>query len=727
MKHFNIFSENELYGLKDKDGHTIVPCIYTKILDFDGDGYVRVLKGDIYGTVDFDGNIAIPHDKGLKHLGVFYNGAARARNSQGWGLVDEHGEAVTKFSYTKINAHFSDGYVAYDENGVKGFLTDKGDFSVSGKHNSHHHDKIVKTGVFHHDIAPALTESNKWIFVNRQKERVNKYEYNTLDTVLREGLYTMAKDGNYGAALFDGTPFNGDWYERPLHFCNGLSSCTRSDGKEGVVKTDGSYLFPCIYNMVYWNDYDKKDCWFAEDDKACYLLYPNGAIHIYYKRQARRPWNSLAFIPHEEINNYISEKQLENISQQKILKDFHLEEFDEKSFTASMNDFLGVYFQSPLQIYYRDTDCIFPIKKYFKRGRVLRAGRCLEATKHILCPVHRVRFMIASRNLISVSDYMKFHRKVVNPLPFAENVIFRNAMFMVYDVFECMGKTQIVLLQLPEEALHVAEHFGFKLTKLKAYVGYEALKDFSRRDFLTKMSMHVHGHSLSPTWARAMEHPVGLDDEMKPVPLQTDNDTEDRPADHTYDWTPLSHFFKYTGFTEKKWHEASFVKPTDNGIQLILGDITCLKVDAIVNVTDKDFSGKGHLDKTIRKAAGKMLEEVCEEIKGCKVGECRITEAYDLPCKKIIHVVGPMWHGNEDGIKVLALCYENALQMAEQQKLKSIAFPCIGTGNGHFPPNIAANTAWDTIKRFLKEKIFSGDIIICCFKHEAAQFYETMV
>lgn len=115
-------------GLKDQHGTIVLAPEYDKILDYDDDGYIRVLKGKVYGTVDFAGNIVIPHDKGLTHLGVFYEGTTRARRKGKWGLVDIHGDDVTEFCYEEIYAHRKYGYHAIKTDGTKGILKENGTF-----------------------------------------------------------------------------------------------------------------------------------------------------------------------------------------------------------------------------------------------------------------------------------------------------------------------------------------------------------------------------------------------------------------------------------------------------------------------------------------------------------------------------------------------------------------------------------------------------------------------
>ena len=155
-------------------------------------------------------------------------------------------------------------------------------------------------------------------------------------------------------------------------------------------------------------------------------------------------------------------------------------------------------------------------------------------------------------------------------------------------------------------------------------------------------------------------------------------------------------------------------------IELIKGDITQLDVDAVVNAAHDDLTGGGGVDGAIHKAAGQKLLGECLNLYGCPQGEARITGAYDMPSKYIIHTVGPVWTVSETPeIKKLYLrdCYKNSLLIAEIQGLKSIAFPCISTGAYCFPKDIAAEVAIDTIKEFFNKYVSTYiDLVqIVCF------------
>jgi len=163
-----------------------------------------------------------------------------------------------------------------------------------------------------------------------------------------------------------------------------------------------------------------------------------------------------------------------------------------------------------------------------------------------------------------------------------------------------------------------------------------------------------------------------------------------------------------------------------DSIQIIEVDITTLAVDAIVNAANETLLGGGGVDGAIHAAAGPGLLAECQQIPGgCPTGEARITNAYNLKARFVIHTVGPVWQGgedNEDGL--LAQCYRRALGLVLGNNLKSVAFPAISTGVYGFPVERAAKIAISTTAALLSEEDRIEQVIFCCFDDTSRKAHE---
>jgi len=159
-------------------------------------------------------------------------------------------------------------------------------------------------------------------------------------------------------------------------------------------------------------------------------------------------------------------------------------------------------------------------------------------------------------------------------------------------------------------------------------------------------------------------------------------------------------------------------------IELVEGDITLQDTDAIVNAANRSLLGGGGVDGAIHRAAGPGLLEECRTLNGCKTGEAKITSAYNLPCKFVIHAVGPVWRGGDQGEdELLAGAYRNALRIAANTRLTSIAFPNISTGVFGFPKERAAKIAISEVRAFLDAETSLEKVIFCILDDENLEYY----
>jgi len=159
-----------------------------------------------------------------------------------------------------------------------------------------------------------------------------------------------------------------------------------------------------------------------------------------------------------------------------------------------------------------------------------------------------------------------------------------------------------------------------------------------------------------------------------------------------------------------------------------LADITTLAVEAIVNAANTSLLGGGGVDGAIHRAAGPELVHECRLLGGCRVGEAKVTRGHRLPAALIIHTVGPVWRGGGAGeAELLASCYRRSLELADQHRVRSLAFPAISTGIYGYPLEAAARVALQTVRAHLAQGSALEEVVFCCFSAGDLAVYERLL
>lgn len=160
-------------------------------------------------------------------------------------------------------------------------------------------------------------------------------------------------------------------------------------------------------------------------------------------------------------------------------------------------------------------------------------------------------------------------------------------------------------------------------------------------------------------------------------------------------------------------------------LTLMVGDITKVECDAIVNAANETLLGGCGVDGAIHRAAGPELLEECRLIGGCRPGDVKVTAAYNLKAKSIFHAVGPVFRFYDQGIAahLLSSCYLKSILLATDLKHKRIAFPCISTGAYGYPKDIAAYIALNAMENAVYHNTGIEEFIVCCFTQEDKQIY----
>ena len=166
---------------------------------------------------------------------------------------------------------------------------------------------------------------------------------------------------------------------------------------------------------------------------------------------------------------------------------------------------------------------------------------------------------------------------------------------------------------------------------------------------------------------------------------------------------------------------------TIHRLEILQGDITRLKVGAIVNAANTSLLGGGGVDGAIHRAAGPGLLQACRKIGGCPTGEARITEGYRLPADYVIHTVGPVYRGLAADSGLLRSCYTNSLKLAAQKKLVTIAFPAVSCGVYGYPVEEACRIAVESTLAFLKASLFPERVLFVLFSKQNKEIYRTFL
>lgn len=197
------------------------------------------------------------------------------------------------------------------------------------------------------------------------------------------------------------------------------------------------------------------------------------------------------------------------------------------------------------------------------------------------------------------------------------------------------------------------------------------------------------------------------------------------------DMEPVSRLYRLGYMVGERTPMKPAIQALNDAISVVRWDITKLQIDCIVNAANTSLLGGGGVDGAIHRAAGPHLLSECSQLNGCNFGEAKITSAYNLPCERVIHTVGPIYERAlrvDPGLpeEILRSCYRHSLEVAVANNIRSIAFPSISTGIYGYPNQLASFAATDEVRKFLVAPDNQGKIdrvIFCLFQPEDVEAY----
>jgi Ca-activated chloride channel family protein len=340
-------------------------------------------------------------------------------------------------------------------------------------------------------------------------------------------------------------------------------------------------------------------------------------------------------------------------------------------------------------------------------------------------------------NLVKGSVFTAIARLKIPPQPQETDLCYFN---LSWEAAETGKRAEIsVALRLPAVSAAQLSEFPFNpevqrdvALMMAARSKKEAIRFSDRGDYenaskrLNEARQGVLNAPASPLTQQEAQSLSDLDSDLKQRRMNAFRKRSHYESHHYQrSHTQASHGDYYSRRGYAKSHNTNSVR---DRLSIIRGDITQQSVDVIVNACDRSLSGSLGVSAAIHKAAGQSLQQECHSLKFCEEGDAKITSAYNLAAKWVIHTVGPTWFkGHNREAEVLAACYQKCLQLAVQNNCKTIAFPSISTGAKGFPLDYAARIVVKEIRAFLQKDNTLETVTIVCFLPEVYRSYQDAI